>query len=64
MSSSDETEYMYFNQRISTLKSGPIKLVDKLTYLGSSVSSLENDINTQLAKAWTANDSLSAILKS
>ena len=54
----DKTEYMCFNQRgdISTLKGGPLKLVDKLTYLGSSVSSSENDINTQLETAWTAID--------
>ena len=35
-----------------------------LTYLESSVSSTENDINTWLAKAWTAIDSLSVIWKS
>ena len=48
----DKTENMCFNQRgdIFTLKNGPLKLVDKFTYLGSSVSSTENDINTQLAK--------------
>ena len=48
-----KTEYMYFNQRgnISTLKGSPLKLVDKFTYLGSSNSSTENDINMQLAKA-------------
>ena len=51
-----KTEYMCFNQRgdISTLKGGPLKLVDKFTYLRSSVSSTKNDINTRLAKAWTA----------
>ena len=49
----DKTEYTCFNQRgdISTLKGGPLKLVDKFTYLRSSVSSTKNDINTQLAKA-------------
>ena len=54
--SADKTEYMCFNQRgdISTLNGGPLKIVDKFTYLGSSVSSTENDINTQLEKAWTA----------
>ena len=54
----DKTEYMCFNQRgdISTQKGGPLKLVDKFTYLGSSVLSTKNDINTQLAKAWTAID--------
>ena len=53
---SDKTEYMGFNQGvgIGTLKDGPSKLVDKFTYLGNSVSSTEKDINTRLAKAWTA----------
>ena len=52
----DKTEYMCFNQRVdtSTLKGGSLKLVDKFTYLGSSVSSTENDINTRVTKAWTA----------
>ena len=49
----DKTEYMYFNQTgdISTLNGSSLKLVDKFTYLGSSVSSSEKDINTRLAKA-------------
>ena len=36
-----KTEYLCFNQRgdISTLNSSSLKLVDKFTYLGSSVSS-------------------------
>ena len=35
----DKTEFMYFNQRdhISTLNSWSLKLVDKFTYIGSSV---------------------------
>ena len=62
----DKTEYMCFNQRgdISTLKVSPLKLVDKFTYLGSSVSSTEKCINTRQAKAWTAIDRLSVIWKS
>ena len=62
----DKTEYMCFNQRgdIPTLTGGPLKLVDKFTYLGSSISSTENDINTRLAKAWTAINRLSVIWKS
>ena len=62
----DKTEYMCFNQRvdISTLKGDPLKLVDKFTCLGCSVSSTENDINMRLAKAWTAIDNLSIIWKS
>ena len=35
-----------------------LKLVDKFTYLGSSISSTEKDIDTRLMKAWTAIDRL------
>ena len=61
-----ETEYMCFNQTddISTLNSSSLKLVDKFTYLGSSVSSTETDINRRLAKSWTTVDRLSVIWKS
>ena len=41
-----------------------LKLVDKFTYLRSSVSSTEKDIDTRLTKAWTAIDKLSIIWKS
>ena len=56
-----KTEYMCFNQRgdISTLNGSSLKLVDKFTYLRSSVSSTDTDIDTRLAKAWTAFDRLS-----
>ena len=61
-----KTRYTCFNQRgdISTLNGSSQKLVDKFTYLGSSVSSTEADIDTWLAKAWTAIDRLSVIWKS
>ena len=49
---------------ISTLERTSLKRVDKFTYLGSSVSSTEKDIDTRLTKAWTAIDSLSIIWKS
>ena len=49
---------------ISTLDGTSLKLVDKFTYLGSSVSSTENDIDTRQTKAWTAIDRLSIIWKS
>ena len=41
--SAHKTEYMCFNQTgdISTLNGSSLKLVDKFTYLGSSVSSTE-----------------------
>ena len=38
--------------------------LDKFTYLGSSVSSIEKDIDTRLTKAWTPIDNLSIIWKS
>ena len=55
-----------FNQRgdISTLKGRPLKLMDKFTNLGSSVSSTKKDINTRLAKVSMAIDWLSVIWKS
>ena len=61
-----KTEYMCFSQRgnISTLIGSSLKLVDKFSYIGSSVSSTERDINTRLAKAWTAINRLSVIWKS
>ena len=61
----DKTEFMCFDQRddISTLNGISLKLVEKFTYLGSSISSTKNNINTQLTKAWTAIDRLSVIWK-
>ena len=57
---------MCYNQKgdISTQDGTSLKLVDKFTYLGSSVSSTEKDIDTRLTKAWTAIDRLSIIWKS
>ena len=49
---------------ISTINCSSLKLVDKFTYLGSSVSSTETDIDTRLAKAWTTIDRLLVIWKS
>ena len=62
----DKTDFMCFNQRgdIPTLNGKSLKLVDKSTYHGSSVSSTKNDINTRLAKASAAIESLSVIWKS
>ena len=61
-----KTEYMCYNQTgdISTLEGTPLKLVDKFTYLGSSVESTEKDIDTRLTKAWTAINRLLIIWKS
>ena len=62
----DKTKHMCFNQKadISTLNRDSLKLVEKLTDLGSRVLSTENDISTRLVKAWTAVDRLSVIWKS
>ena len=48
-----KTEYMCFNQtgNISTLNGSSLKLVDKFTNIGNSVSATETDIYKQLAKA-------------
>ena len=53
-----KTEYICYNQTgdISTIDGTSLKLVDKFTYLGSSVSLTEKDIDTRLTKAWTALD--------
>ena len=61
-----KTEYTCYNQtgNITTLDGASLRLVDKFTYLGSSVSSTENNIDTRLTKAWTAIDRLLIIWKS
>ena len=58
--------YMYVYQRgnISILNGNSLKLIEKFTYLGSSVSSTKTDINMQLEKAWTVIDRLSVNWKS
>ena len=47
-----KTEYMCYNQTgdISTQNESSLKLVDKFTYLGNSVSSTKTDIDTRLTK--------------
>ena len=61
----NKIEYTYFNKKGNiTLNGGSLKLVDKLIYFWSSVSSTENYISMLLAKSWTAIDRLSIIWKS
>ena len=59
-------EYIWYNQKgdISILNGCSRKLVDKFTYLRSSVSLTENDISMWLAKAWIAIGRLSIRWKS
>ena len=61
-----KTEYVCLNQtgNISTLNGSSLELVDKFTYLRSSVSSTKTDIDMRLAKDWTGIDRLSVIQKS
>ena len=61
-----KTEYRCYNQTgdISTQDGTSLNLVDKFTYLGSSISSTEKDIDMRLTKAWTAINRLSIIWKS
>ena len=62
----EKSEYMCFNKKgdILTLNGGSLKLVNKFAYLGSSVSSTENNINMRLAKALTGINRLLVIWKS
>ena len=62
----DKMNYMCFNQKgdISTLNGGSLKLVDKFTYLRSSISSTENNIYMWLVKAWAVINRLLIIWKS
>ena len=57
---------MCYNQTgdISSLDGTSLKLVDKFTFRGSSVSSTKNSIDKRPTKAWTAIDRLSIIWKS
>ena len=57
---------MCFNQtgNNSTLDGSPLKLVDMFTYLRSSVSLTETDIDMRLVNVWAAIDRLSVIWKS
>ena len=61
-----KTKYMGYNQTgdIYTRDGTSLRLVDKFTYLGSSFSSTEKDIDTRITNAWTAIDRLSIIWKS
>ena len=60
-----KTEYMCFKREepISALNSGPLKLVDKFTYLGSYVTSTESYVNIHQWKSWTAINRLSIMWK-
>ena len=49
---------------MTTLKGSSLKLVEKFTDQGSSVTSIQTAVDARLAKVWTANHSISVIWKS
>ena len=53
--------WWWWKRDISTLKRGSLKLVNMFRFLGSCSSSTQNDINSWLAKIWTAIDRLSVV---
>ena len=64
--STNEIEFIFFkwDGATSTPSDRPLKLVAKLTYLSSKISSTERDVDINQEKAWTAIDNLSLIWKS
>ena len=46
------------------LSDKPRKSLELITYIGSNISSTENDVNIRIVKAWCAIDMLSIIWKS
>ena len=52
----NEIGYICFKQKgdISILNGKPHKLVNQFTYIGSNVSSTENDVSIHLTKAWNS----------
>ena len=61
-----KTEFIAFNQNgtINSMNGDPIKETDSFVYLGSNISSTAKDVDTRIAKAWAALDSLRVIWKS
>ena len=49
----DKTRFMCFKQEraIFTVSDTPLKLINRLTYFGSNISSSENDVNINIGKA-------------
>ena len=48
---SNKTELMYFNQDDAVSLNGkPLKLADKIVYLGSKILSTKNDVNISIGK--------------
>ena len=63
---SSKTEHISFNQQgtIQTTSGETIKSVESFTYLGSEISSTQNDMKIRIAKAWAALNKMDIIWKS
>ena len=63
---SGKTEFMSFKKKrnISTRNGKPLKPVEQFTYLGGNISSTDSDVNTRIAKAWSATNKVSVIWRS
>ena len=61
-----KTEYISYNQQgnIKSLAGKDIKSVEEFTYLGSSITSSQKDIDIRVGKAWGAIKNLNSIWKS
>ena len=52
--SSDKTEFLCFNKDSAIIfHRESLKLLNQLPYLGTNISSTENDVNIRIGKAWT-----------
>ena len=63
---SSKTEHISFNQQgtIQTTSGETIKSVESFTYLGSEISSTQNDMKIRIAKAWAALNKMDIVWKS
>ena len=57
-------QFMCCKQEGSIFSGKSFRFIEKFAYLSSNITSTESNVNTQLVKAWTANDRLSIIWKS
>ena len=61
----NKTEFMCFKQEgaVSTLSGRPIKLIDKITYLSSNISSTESDVTCLVHSLLRAQQNIFSIFR-
>ena len=58
----DDKTYQVFKEgAITTVSGEPLKLEDQFTYLGSNISSTENNNKIRIWKVWTTTDTVENI---